>query len=189
MPPVDRTFLSLIRERGFEDIGPALRFLRQQSAEPKLKQNDLAERADVTKGMLSSYETGKQKPTLDSLARILPALGADLVHLQGAMIVVGRLQGSEDLPEPSNETRSPFAPGRWSSVATVAEPETPYGEPAEPDPATRTVEVPRPLDAEEERLLGECLLSFHLLIRALREKRTDATDARPESPDKGRQEA
>ena len=52
--------------------GGALRWLREKRA---LKQYQLAEEAGVTKAMLSAYETGRQRPTLETLEKILACPG------------------------------------------------------------------------------------------------------------------
>lgn len=54
-------------------IGPALRALREDRG---LRQYVLAERAGITKAMLSAYENGKRRPSLGTLDRILAALDA-----------------------------------------------------------------------------------------------------------------
>lgn len=63
-------------------IGPALRLLRERR---DLRQYVVAERAGVTKAMLSAYENGKRRPSLGTLDRLLAALGADLGDLARAM--------------------------------------------------------------------------------------------------------
>jgi transcriptional regulator with XRE-family HTH domain len=50
------------KTRGFADIGPALRFLRLHGPSAPSKQKEVAARAAVTKGMLSSYERGGFSP-------------------------------------------------------------------------------------------------------------------------------
>jgi transcriptional regulator with XRE-family HTH domain len=66
----------------FENLGFALRWLRQGRS-----QMEVATAAEITKAMLSSYETGKALPTLPTLSRILDALGADLPELHAALLV------------------------------------------------------------------------------------------------------
>ena len=157
----------------FEAVGAALRYLRQHGGARSVKQKDVAARAGITKGMLSSYETGKQEPSLPTLGRLLDALGADLARLQWALGRVGRPADGEGFPEerpstvePGDAARSPFAPGRWSSVGTLAEEEVPYGEPDPPSRAGyRLVEVPEPLSSEEERALGQMLAGFYSFLR------------------------
>lgn len=62
----------------FDGLGPALRGLR---AERGLTQVQVTERAGVSKQMLSLYERERQRPHLDTLGRILDALGVSLVGL------------------------------------------------------------------------------------------------------------
>lgn len=52
------------------------------------KQRELAEAAGVTKAMLSNWERGHTLPRLESLEKVLVALGADLRALQAAMEAV-----------------------------------------------------------------------------------------------------
>lgn len=66
----------------FEGLGKALRWLREKAG---LRQYETAKAAGITKAMLSAYETGKQSPSLESLEKVLDALGADLVSLARAL--------------------------------------------------------------------------------------------------------
>ena len=54
-----------------EGLGRSLRWLRDRQSK---RQYQVAEGAGITKAMLSAYETGKQKPSLDTLEKILVAL-------------------------------------------------------------------------------------------------------------------
>lgn len=86
----------------FDQLGSALRWMRSHKSR---RQAELATAAGVTKGMLSAYETGKQKPSLDTLSRLLTALGADLTELQQALALVreGRIGvGVEPLRSPTS---------------------------------------------------------------------------------------
>ena len=53
-------------------LGQALRWLRDRQGK---KQYQVAEAAGITKGMLSAYETGRQRPSLETLEKILDTLG------------------------------------------------------------------------------------------------------------------
>lgn len=64
--------------KAFDALGPVLRDLR---IERGLTQVELAGRADVAKSMLSLYESGKQRPHLDTLEKLLDALGIQLGEL------------------------------------------------------------------------------------------------------------
>ncbi len=76
---------STSRPPAFEGLGKALRWLREKQHK---KQYEIAESAGITKAMLSAYETGKQKPTLDTLEKILAALEVDLGDLFDTLQVV-----------------------------------------------------------------------------------------------------
>jgi len=71
-----------------ERLGPALRFLRRRKG---LRQCDVADRAGVTRAMLSAFERGARVPSLRSLAAVLNAQDLDLGLLHRAMeFVAGR---------------------------------------------------------------------------------------------------
>jgi transcriptional regulator with XRE-family HTH domain len=63
-------------------FGSALTLLRKRTGK---KQADIAREASMTKGMLSSYETGRQRPSLESLTKLLAVLEADFHDLQDAL--------------------------------------------------------------------------------------------------------
>src|SRR5215831_3340064 len=69
----------------FAGLGRSLRWLRERQAK---RQYQVAEAAGITKAMLSAYETGKQKPSLETLEKILAALGCDLNDLHNAVQIV-----------------------------------------------------------------------------------------------------
>lgn len=58
----------------FAMVGPALAALRRKAG---LSSADVALRAKVGKSQLSKYENGRELPRVESLARILDALGMD----------------------------------------------------------------------------------------------------------------
>lgn len=66
-------------------LGQALRWLREKQAR---KQYRVADTAGITKGMLSAYETGRQRPSLETLEKILETLGCDLNDLHNALQIV-----------------------------------------------------------------------------------------------------
>jgi transcriptional regulator with XRE-family HTH domain len=66
-------------------LGQALRWLRERQAR---KQYRVADDAGVTKGMLSAYETGRQRPSLETLGKLLETLGCDLNDLHNALQIV-----------------------------------------------------------------------------------------------------
>lgn len=66
-------------------LGQALRWLRERQAR---KQYQVANDAGITKGMLSAYETGRQRPSLETLDKLLETLGCDLNDLHNALQIV-----------------------------------------------------------------------------------------------------
>jgi transcriptional regulator with XRE-family HTH domain len=114
-----------------DNVGQALQLLRTRRGWP---QKQLAAAARITKGMVSSYEKGKQSPTLATLNKILKALGADLCDLHWAVeFVNGRQRPVHDLSAhfqlgPAGSLRATA----WRPVdagATSTEPGEPDGEP------------------------------------------------------------
>ncbi len=85
-----------IKARG-KLLGPALRMLRQRK---QRTQSVLCKEIDVTKGMLSGYETGRQLPSLESLLAVLVGLECDFKDLQAAM---DYLSGKSPRPAPLEE--------------------------------------------------------------------------------------
>ena len=75
-------------------LGTALRFLRARQG---LTQGVVADRAKLTKAMLSSYEIGSKLPSFQSLSAILIALNRDFHDLQDAL---DQVQEQEVQPEP-----------------------------------------------------------------------------------------
>ena len=69
----------------FQGLGRSLRWLRDRQGK---RQYQVADAAGITKAMLSAYETGKQKPSLDTLEKILLALECDLNDLHNALQIV-----------------------------------------------------------------------------------------------------
>ncbi|HEX2253044.1 MAG TPA: helix-turn-helix transcriptional regulator [Thermoanaerobaculia bacterium] len=65
-----------------EHVGPAMRVIRRSKG---LTQKDVAERAGVTRAMLSAYERGHRRPSLKTLVRILGALDVTLAELGRAV--------------------------------------------------------------------------------------------------------
>jgi transcriptional regulator with XRE-family HTH domain len=81
-------------------LGEALRVLRSRH---QLRQYQLAAKAKVTKAMLSSFETGKTKPSLGSLLSIVFGMGSDLGELQEVLdILTGKRVPQEEPPEPAS---------------------------------------------------------------------------------------
>jgi transcriptional regulator with XRE-family HTH domain len=69
----------------FDNVGKAILLLREKQNK---SQKELAAEAGITGAMLSNYETGVKKPSIDSLGKILDALGLYLGKLDDALDVV-----------------------------------------------------------------------------------------------------
>ncbi|HSL81249.1 MAG TPA: helix-turn-helix transcriptional regulator [Thermoanaerobaculia bacterium] len=123
----------------FDGLGQALRWLREKEG---LRQYETARAAGITKAMLSSYETGKQRPSLPSLEKILDALGADLMAVARALDHV-------------NERR-PRLPGPARGAGSAAPP---------PEVDVRAVLGVEDLPPEEEEAMARTLDGFHRLLR------------------------
>ena len=127
----------------FDQLGRALRWLREAQG---VRQYQIADTAGITKAMLSAYETGRQKPSLETLDKILVALGCDLRDLHRALDVFrihnpGRLSAYAAERPPA---RSPVGPG----AAGAAEVSTLLG-------------FEQPLAPADERALEDVVESFH----------------------------
>jgi len=134
-------------------LGAALRWLRDRQAR---KQYQVADSAGITKGMLSAYETGRQRPSLETLEKILQTLGCDLNDLHQALRVV-----NGDLEAPAARSSDAFLrePGRpWAG----------FGGEASPSDAALLTQIlggGPPLDPEEEAALLLMVKGFHRLLR------------------------
>lgn len=124
----------------FEGLGKALRWLREKQGK---RQYELAGEARVTKAMLSAYETGKQRPSLETLEKILDGLGADLEALGDALDLVNERPRS-----------TPPAVSRESDVDVCA--------------LLGVESLPR----EEEEALAQMVAGFHRFLRYLHRTRS-----------------
>lgn len=129
----------------FQGLGRALRWLRERQTK---RQYQVADSAGITKAMLSAYETGKQKPSLDTLEKILAALEGDLNDLHNALQIVNE--------RPEAIRRAGRAEGQDAAEA---------GTPAGRSEVYRVLGIDRQLPASEEQALAEMLEGFHKLIR------------------------
>ena len=130
----------------FENLGKALRWLRDCQGK---KQYEVAESAGITKGMLCAYETGKQRPSLETLDKILRALGSDLLALHDALALVSGRYGRVSV----------------AARTAVAEPSSAASGDAYPlQPAGGSAVSDLPRDTA-----GEVLRGFHRLVRQLQE--------------------
>lgn len=123
----------------FDGLGKALRWTRQRQGK---KQYEVAEAAKITKAMLSSYENEKQRPTLDTLERILDALEIDLDYLAYAI----RAVDSDSDGSGASERSLPPTFGPTLDVE-------------------RLLGLRRRLAPEEERAVALMLDGFHSLLR------------------------
>jgi transcriptional regulator with XRE-family HTH domain len=147
-------------------LGQAIRWLRDRRGR---KQYEVAESAGITKGMLSAYETGRQRPSLETLEKILGTLGCDLNDLHNAIqIINGRPEGMRRRGEGAGSEED-------GAVAATAG-----------APASERLDVQRilgrrqALPPEEERALSEMLDGFHRFLRYLHD--TLARALRPDKP-------
>lgn len=138
----------------FEGLGKALRWLREKKSR---RQYELAEAAGITKAMLSSYETGKQRPSLETLEKTLDALGADLATLGDALDHVNERPRPPAPPPPAPDRNAAGGSnGRRLDVRAVL----------------GVTSLPR----EEEEALGQMLEGFHRFLRYLHRTRYGGDD-------------
>jgi transcriptional regulator with XRE-family HTH domain len=166
-------------------LGQALRWLRERQAR---KQYRVADSAGITKGMLSAYETGRQRPSLESLEKLLETLGCDLNDLHNALQIVN---GRPDRMRSWRAWETPASPSAWEPDAapeaampaktagafraaapgfTIHEPAAGADDPAAVAELYRVLgsEPSRParrLPHEEEAALRQVLEGFHNLLR------------------------
>jgi transcriptional regulator with XRE-family HTH domain len=142
-----------------KELGEALKFLRSRRGWP---QKQLAARSKVTKGMVSSYERGKQTPTLYTLAKMARALDADLCDFYCALeIVNGR-------PADVHGLSAQFQPGqpRPAKLASRRPSDGPTARASARDPGGEAESEPQ-LPADLERALSEMITGGHKLLRHL----------------------
>jgi transcriptional regulator with XRE-family HTH domain len=147
-------------------LGQALRWLRDRRGR---KQYEVADAAGITKGMLSAYETGRQRPSLETLEKVLGTLACDLNDLHNAIQIING--------KPEGMRRRGDGTGSEEQAA---------GAPAPAAPVTERLDVQRilgrrqALPPEEERAMSEMLDGFHRFLRYLHD--TLARALRPEGP-------
>ncbi len=76
-------------------LGPALVLLRQRR---RLKQLELVEASGLRRDLISAVETGRTRPSLDTLERMLEALEYNLADLQSALHAVADLSPFQPRP-------------------------------------------------------------------------------------------
>jgi transcriptional regulator with XRE-family HTH domain len=146
----------------FDGLGRSLRWLRERQVK---RQYQVAAGAGITKAMLSAYETGKQKPSLDTLEKILDALLCDLNDLHNALqIVNGR-------PERMRSTGAGGDP--WRSAGKGGE-----GAPGSPG-LYEILGAEEPLPQQEEQAMSEMLGGFHKLLRYMHGRIPNAPASSP----------
>lgn len=135
----------------FDGLGRALRWLRENR---RLRQFEVAKLAGITRPMLSAYETSKQRPTLETLDRILNALDCDLGELFEALSLMS--------PQP-NRTFRPLAPDSEDGGAGPAFPTS-----SELRFLQRALEGRESADNEEEHAFAELLRVVYKWLLSVR---------------------
>ena len=163
-------------------LGKALRWLRTKQDR---RQYELAAAAGITKAMLSSYETGKQKPSLETLEKVLDALGADLADLHEALQIVN------DRGSHPGTARRDGSPAWEAHLRDRRQGALDDAEPAGVD-VYEILGLDHPLPAGEEAAFSEMLSGFHRLLRymhrGLEEATAGAGGPAGESPRQGRKQ-
>jgi transcriptional regulator with XRE-family HTH domain len=117
----------------FDRLDRALALLRTRSG---LMQMELAKRAGITPSMISEYESGKKRPHVDTLDKILDVLGAD-AHLLANALRDARRETAEEGLRGSPEGQRPTDPelsARLRASAALGEMTTAF------DTLTRSIE-------------------------------------------------
>jgi transcriptional regulator with XRE-family HTH domain len=136
-------------------LGQALRWLRDRQGK---KQYQVADSAGITKGMLSAYETGRQRPSLETLEKILDTLECDLNDLHNAIqIINGRPEGMRRRGDGAAGMGGDFDGGGGEGRVDVRE----------------VLGVREQIPAEEEDALALMLDGFHRLLRYLHASRSE----------------
>lgn len=135
-------------------LGQALRWLRDRQSK---KQYQVADSAGITKGMLSAYETGRQRPSLETLEKILDTLGCDLNDLHNAIqIINGRPEQMRRRGDGVGEEEEAPPANAASGIGGVGRSEV-----------QRILGSRDSLPLEEEKALAEMLDGFHKFLRYL----------------------
>jgi DNA-binding Xre family transcriptional regulator len=153
----------------FQGLGRALRWLRDRQGK---RQYQVADAAGITKAMLSAYETGKQKPSLDTLEKILDALDCNLNDLHNSLQIVN------ERPEAIRRMggRDAGWPGARGSSQDL------FGDRSGAD-VYNVLGINRPIPPIEEQALSEMLQGFHKLVRYFHETVSQAIPPEPETGD------
>jgi len=151
----------------FQGLGRALRWLRDRQGK---RQYQVADAAGITKAMLSAYETGKQKPSLDTLEKILDALDCSLNDLHNALQIVN--ERPEAIRRPGGRDTGWGAPRVAGEMFGM-------GERSGAD-VYHVLGINRPIPPIEEQALSEMLQGFHKLVRYFHDTVTQAIPAEPQ---------
>ena len=155
----------------FQGLGRALRWLRDRQSK---RQYQVADAAGITKAMLSAYETGKQKPSLDTLEKILAALDGDLNDLHNALQIVNE--------RPEAIRKSGGKSSAWQLYRRDRQDEAAEEQEGAGVDLYRVLGVEHPLPHQEEQALGEMLEGFHKLIRYFHANATGLGAGEEEEP-------
>lgn len=143
----------------FQGLGRAIRWLRDRQGK---RQYQVADAAGITKAMLSAYETGKQKPSLDTLEKILVALECDLNDLHNALQIVN--ERPEAIRRPGTVQRE----NAWQAYRRDPNDLTQEGG---ANPASlnvyRVLGLRQQLPPTEEEALTQMIEGFHKFVRFL----------------------
>jgi hypothetical protein len=120
--------------------------------------------------MLSAYETGKQKPSLDTLEKILVSLECDLNDLHNALQIVNERPEAIRRPGGLRETWQSYRPEDPAQDSGNSGGNSVY----------RVLGLKRQLPPLEEQALSEMLEGFHKLVRYLHGMITPAAAAESE---------
>lgn len=151
----------------FQGLGRALRWLRDRQGK---RQYQVADAAGITKAMLSAYETGKQKPSLDTLEKILDALGCSLNDLHNSLQIVN--ERPEAIRRPGGRESG------WSG-----RPQDLFGGERTGADVYHVLGINRPIPPIEEQALSEMLQGFHKLVRYFHDTVSQALPPEPEPED------
>jgi HTH-type transcriptional regulator / antitoxin HipB len=152
----------------FQALGRALRWLRDRQGK---RQYQVADAAGITKAMLSAYETGKQKPSLDTLEKILDALDCTLNDLHNSLQIVN------ERPEAIRR------PGRESGWTTRQGGQDIFGGERTGSDVYQVLGLNRPIPPVEEQALSEMLQGFHKLVRYFHDQVSQALPPEPDEPE------
>jgi transcriptional regulator with XRE-family HTH domain len=89
----------------FRNLGPALRLMREERG---LSQSALAKAAGIGKSQLSKYESGRERPKLDSLEKLLTVLAIRVADFFAVVSLIDRELARIDGP-PSPAAGEPVA--------------------------------------------------------------------------------